>query len=368
MRDNYTINIENCKDVNINFATPIVQHEDFANFEEKKKKTEQEILKVIDEELNDYEKKKKLSLILSDLYNDIDLVMRAERVHQCSTFIEYAVNTLTKAKRVSYINSCKDRLCPTCQFRRGFRLYNQVSKALANYTASNNMFFMLTLTTVNVTLDKLKDEVTKIINAFTKLSRRKFFKSCYQGYVRVVEIVIDRDEYITQEYVSKRFDYCKRHKIEVGDINKNYMHANVHIHCILHTTKTLYKHNYVKKADIVRAWQTATNDERNCVIDIREIRDLQAIYSKSTADISKAVAEVCKYSVKPLELIRCDENDKIVVSTVLSAISNKRLFSTAGTLKIANVDNLADPDADDEEVFYKYFWHYSQQYRRIVAS
>lgn len=369
MYDNFNINIENCKGITINIngaaavsGRPIVSDDDYSS--RSAAKQQKEVKEVLAEEIDNYTDKKRLSLILSDIYGELLLQARQDRVYNCGTFLEFAVNAANNV-RLSYINSCKDRLCPTCQFRRGFRLYRQVSQVLANLAAcKDNMYFMLTLTTVNVSLGSLQQEITKVINAFRALSRRQEFKKLYKGYVRVVELVVDREQYITADMYNRKELYYKKRGLAPGDLNSNYLMANVHIHCILHTTKQLYKHNYIKKARLLEMWQQATQDKRNIVIDIREIKDIKTYYS-AAADINKAVAEVCKYSVKPLDLIMGDNMDKEVVYTVLNAISGRRLFTAGGTLSVKNIVD-ADDVNDEDEVFYKYFWHYTQQYRPII--
>lgn len=370
MYDNFNISFNNCKAVTVNIngaaavsGRPIVSDDDYSS--RAAAKQQREVKEVLADELDNYTDKKRLSLVLSDIYGDLLLQARQDRVYNCGTFLEFAVVNTSNSVRLSYINSCKDRLCPTCQFRRGYRLYRQVSQVLANLAADKgNMYFMLTLTTVNVSLDMLQQEITKVINAFRALSRRKEFKSLYKGYVRVVELVVDREQYITADMYNRKELYYRKRGLASGDLNPNYLMTNVHIHCILHTTKQLYKHNYIKKARLLELWQQATQDKRNIVIDIREIKDIKAYYS-TAADINKAVAEVCKYSVKPLDLIRGDDMDKEVVYAVLNAISGRRLFTAGGTLSVKNIS--ADDDVNDEdEVFYKYFWHYTQQYRPII--
>lgn len=369
--NNFNISLENCKGITINIngsvSGPVVPDSVY-NSRAAAAVQQREVKEVLADELDKYSEKKRLSLVLSDIYGDLLLQARQDRVYNCGTFLEFAVNSANNV-RLSYINSCKDRLCPTCQFRRGYRLYRQVSQVLANLAADKgNMYFMLTLTTVNVGLELLQQEITKVIDAFRVLSRRQEFKKLYKGYVRVVELVVDREQYITADMYNRKEVYYRKRGLAPGDLNPNYLKANVHIHCILHTTNQLYKHNYIKKARLLELWQQATQDKRNIVIDIREIKDIKAYYS-TAADINKAVAEVCKYSVKPLDLIRFDDMDKEVVYAVLNAISGRRLFTAGGTLSVKNInmdnDELA---ADDDETFYRYYWHYTQRYRPIEVK
>lgn len=360
---NYNININNCQTVNV--SLPLVSDAEYKKqTREKFKKLEKDINSVLESEVDVYTKKKKLSLLLSDVYTDLEEFIKAERVFNCSTFLEFAVNKSKTNVRLSYINSCKDRLCPTCQFRRGFKLYRQVSKALDRLKDSSNMFFFATFTTVNVALEDVNAEVTHIIKAFTAMSRRKEFKNIYLGYVRVVELVVDRKETIDSVLYVKKKQYYKRLGLGIGDKNPNYLCVNVHIHCILHTTKTVYKHNYLKKSRLLEIWQACSGEE-NKVIDIKQIRNINEYYDCS--DTNKAVAEVCKYSVKPLDLICNDANDKIVIYYIMQALKSRRLFSCSGTLKVP-VELAKDVQAqeEDDETFYRFFWHYTQKYKPII--
>ncbi|MDM6196059.1 protein rep, partial [Staphylococcus aureus] len=75
----------------------------------------------------------------------------------------------------------------------------------------DKQFIFLTLTTPNVTVEHLEDEIKNYNESFRRLSNRKHFKSIAKGYVRKLEIT----------YNKKRDDYNPHFHVLIA-VNKSY--------------------------------------------------------------------------------------------------------------------------------------------------
>lgn len=110
MYDNFNISFNNCKAVTVNIngaaavsGRPIVSDDDYSS--RAAAKQQREVKEVLADELDNYTDKKRLSLVLSDIYGDLLLQARQDRVYNCGTFLEFAVVNTSNSVRLSYINS-----------------------------------------------------------------------------------------------------------------------------------------------------------------------------------------------------------------------------------------------------------------------
>lgn len=348
-----------------------------------------------EENINDFKQKflpcKLDTLRLEQVYQYLERWNKSQSVHLCGTFLEFELDkgkTIDK-KKLRKINSCKLRLCPYCSWRRSLRVFNNIRKCYDEIIKSdpidNNFksrFLLLTLTTRNCTLENLSDEVSLILSAFYKLSKYKEFKSAYLGFVRALEIVVDRERYITDEmYLSKK-DYYDKRNLSVGDLNDNYLMCNVHIHVLLHTTYKIYQDNYLSQARLTELWQRALNIDYVPVVDIRSFR------AKNVNTKGREIAEIAKYTVKPSDYI-CSEyvpnrykkklfddcflNDCKVIYFLDSALSSRRLLGLGGTFKVISsklkldndkyIDDLEQAEAEKYILQYYFSFKFNKYFR-----
>jgi hypothetical protein len=195
---------------------------------------------------------------------------------------------------------CKKLYCPDCAAERATRLGNQTEAKIAEVMKTNSgRLCFLTLTIKNTpTLDV---GLAKIKKCFTQFKRNKPFKKHIKGYFGAFEYTFN----------PKTNDF------------------HVHLHLIVLRGK------FWNQSDISDAWRDVTGD--SFVVDIREIKNTH-----------KGVKEVCKYPMKPVDLMKMpDEKFREVVEMK----KGTRMFISGGCFYNVKLDDDAD-DADN--VFSQY--------------
>jgi len=317
---------------------------------------------------------------LEQLYIRIGEIDKAYQVKVCGSFLEFSSPYKDfRERKLRRLNSCKRRLCPFCAWRRSLRVYSNIKRVIdeieqadADKSDDNlrSRFLFLTLTTRNVSLADLAGEVGKILAAFKKLSDYKRFKAAFLGYVRALEIVVDRDKYVTAEGFERRFDYYVSRGIAEGDPNPNYLMCNVHIHCLLHTTYARYRDNYIHQPEFVELWRRALGVDYDPIVDVRKFR------ARSRATKGKELAEVAKYSVKPGDYLGADDDvNAEIVRALEGALYGRRLLGFGGSIKdisrrlkldYERLDDAGGDDADAEKYILQYYYSSAKkQYKRI---
>jgi hypothetical protein len=195
---------------------------------------------------------------------------------------------------------CKKLYCPDCAAERAARLSNQTEAKIREVMKTNSgRLCFLTLTIKNT--PTLEAGLAKMKKSFAQFKRKKAFKEHIKGYFGGFE-----NPYKTRE---KGF--------------------NVHLHLLVLRGK------FWNQSDISDAWREATGD--SFVVDIREVKD-----------VYKGVRELCKYVVKPVDLLTMpDEQFREVVEMK----KGTRMFISGGCFYNVKLDDDAD-DADN--VFSQY--------------
>jgi hypothetical protein len=195
---------------------------------------------------------------------------------------------------------CKKLYCPDCAAERAARLSNQTETKIREVMKTNSgRLCFLTLTIKNT--PTLEAGLAKMKKCFAQFKRKKAFKEHIKGYFGGFE-----NPYKTRQ---KGF--------------------NVHLHLLVLRGK------FWNQSDISDAWREVTGD--SFVVDIRE------------ADVYKGVRELCKYVVKPADLLTMpDEQFREVVEMK----KGTRMFISGGCFYNVKLD---DDDADDaNNVFSQY--------------
>lgn len=302
-----------------------------------------------EENINDVKEKylpnKLQTLKMEQIYIKLGKYNKAELVRSCGSFLEFALkeNETINKKRLLRMNACKQRLCPFCAWRRSLKVfvdikscYDIIIKNDKKHHDDNSRFLLLTLTTQNCNLEGLSTEIDTQLSGFKRLAKNKAFRAAYLGYVRSLEIVVDREQYITRQMYFKRKRYYDNHNIKIGDKNNNYLKCNVHIHVLLHTTYAIYQQHYITQQQITQMWQYA------CKLPYTPICDIRSFKAKNRLTKGRELAEIAKYTVKPVDYLRFNLKDKTndvididskVIWYLDGALSNRRLLSYGGTFK-----------------------------------
>ncbi len=353
-----------------------------------------------EESINDIKEKylpcKLDTLRLEQVYQYLDRFDKAYNLHKCGTYLEFELErgqTIDK-KKLRRINSCRQRLCSYCAWRRALRVYTNVRKCCDEIIRQDksrkhdyqSRFILATLTTRNCTLEGLSDEVDLQLKGFDKLRRYKAFKNAYKGFIRALEVVVDREHLITPDMYFRKKDYYDKLGLSIGDENPNYMMCNVHIHILLHTTYDVYREeNYITQEKLTKLWQKA------CGLDYTPVVDIRAFKAKDRKTKGKELAEIAKYTVKPTDYLQADYvanrvrkrkfdneflNDCRVVMFLDGALNGRRLLAFGGTFKTIHQKLKLDDEkmVDDTEAeeatadILKYYFSFRQRkYIRITT-
>jgi len=282
--------------------------------------------------------------LLSLAYDDVD-ARKAERLRSCSPRLTFAVDA--DGHHLRQAAFCRVRLCPVCTWRRSLKVGAQMHKILAEIERQElpMRYIMLTLTVRNPSGRMLSSTITKMLKAYSNMTKRVDFGRAVVGWYRALEITHDLD-------------------------NDTY---HPHIHCILAVDPSYFTGaDYIKQERWVKLWQHALGVAYEPSVDVRVVSD----------DMPGAVAEVAKYTVKSDDFIVPDDWDMTVdtVKVLDKALHNRRFVAFGGLFKLLHRQlNLDDADAGDlvhveddvptaeVEHYVSYAWFSGyRQYKQII--
>lgn len=192
-----------------------------------------------------------------------------------------------------YGTFCRERICPMCQRRLSLKTYAQLQNVVNKLNGNN--FLLLTLTVKNCTGAELRQTISSMNKAFSKLWRELLSTSCL-GCFRALEVT----------YNSDRDDY------------------HPHFHAILSVDDYYFStFKYMNVENLIASWRTCWNHSGEGWADIRPIKNIES-----------GVAEVAKYAVKPFD-IKDDELTIEMLDTLYTALKGRRLTQTYGDIKEA---------------------------------
>ena len=185
----------------------------------------------------------------------------------CNHFMMFHADKDLEKRKLVLTNSCNNRFCPICAWRKAAK-YSL--KHLIMFKKLIEMqkyeFIFVTLTSPNVTAERLEEEIRDYAKAFKRFSELKAFDNMNVGYIRKLELTYNKD----------RNDY------------------NPHYHLIVCIKKSYFKsRDYIKQSDWLTMWQQAKRDKTITQVDIRKIELNKE--DKSFLEISKYTAKDSDY-------------------------------------------------------------------------
>jgi len=273
-------------------------------------------------DLTRYADKAYLARELADVFDNID-ADKARRMRACGELLGFAADADGRMilRRGSF---CRIRLCPMCCWRRAVRVYGQVmaihgylGKEAEAMGVKRQRSILLTLTVRSCPPEQLGATIDAIMQGWQRLTQRAAVRDVWRGGCRVMEITVNRDRK-----------------------SGSYLMCHPHIHAIATVAPSYWGRAYLSQADYTRLWQESMRLDYVPVCDVRAIkRD----YERG------AVAEVAKYTVKPVDYLRVAPGDRETIITVLdSALRHRRLLSLFGSWADgARALHLPDIEADD---------------------
>lgn len=224
-----------------------------------------------------------------------------KRMEECSTYLAMIANEDKSKKKVVRANSCGNRFCPICNWKKAQKDGLQVAIMMqAIQEELGYEFIFLTLTTPNAKADALEDEIKLLNKSFNRLNQTKDFKNAVVGYVRKLEVT----------YNHERDDY------------------NPHFHVLIAVQKSYFNNarKYISQERWLELWRNATGKTG---IDENGKDEIVALNVQKVKQQSKAFLEIAKYSAKDTDLITSQE----VFDALYMALKGKRLMVYGGVFK-----------------------------------
>lgn len=276
---------------------------------------------------------------ISLAYEEID-PRKAERMKECANWLSF-VRKEDGTMKLHDARFCRVRLCPVCQWRRSLKTFAQMSQVLDVATSDGYQFIFLTLTMKNCSGSNLSNELTHLLLSFNRLMKYKDIQKAVKGFYRGCEVThnVNTDEY------------------------------HPHIHAILAVRSGYFGGTmYLSQARWTELWQRALQVDYTPVIDVRKCKGG-----------SKAIAEACKYAVKPSDILNFDDWEMTVdtLRTLDSALEKRRFVGLGGCIKeihkrlhlddiedgdLVHVESVETEQATEEEIIF--FWNGYSQYER----
>lgn len=287
--------------------------------------------------VNKYSEHKKLTQKIASTYYLTNLINKddiAFKMLSCGSKVLMAREISTGRMEIAEGYFCQQRLCALCAFRRSLKKFMNISEIISQDEYKNMEWVFITLTVKNCKADELKLTIQRILSAFRHMTSNKktVFRKSFKGWFRSLEVTYN-DE--TNEY--------HPHLHILACVEKKYFHSD----------------EYFKTEEIVQLWKKFLNKAEVEIVDEKEIDVLRGghrnqltkmiLKKKKTskqffepieydpicyiekvyAQKEKQIAEVAKYTVKPV-----DYSDKPeVLETLTKSLERVRCTAYGGIMK-----------------------------------
>lgn len=301
-------------------------------------------------------KKKKKNQVLAYFMEHLVSESMHDLVKNCSTFMMLVGDETLEKKKQHKGNSCKNRFCPICSWRKAKKDALALSVMMAYLQEEEQkQFIFLTLTAPNVEADDLNEEIKHYNHSFKKLMERKEVRSVVRGYARKLEITYNKERFITKDMYRKAMAYYDKRGLAVGDNNPSYDTYHPHFHVLLVVDKSYFNNSrlYITRDRWLELWQEVTNNPLITQIDVRKVRGTQ----------NDKVYEIAKYSAKDEDYLVNQD----VFEVFYKVLKGKRLIVYSGLFKEAmtlfkegKLDEYKEKDATTYVYALLYNWGHSE--------
>lgn len=249
---------------------------------------------------------------------------RARRICDCGKFLEfdcYSIPDNVEILRVPVNGSyCRERLCPMCMWRHSRWLHVQLCMLMAAYLAAypDHQALLLTLTIKNVSAEKLRYAIDKLLKGFYKLFRYKKVTNAVSAWWRVLEIT---------------------RNAESGELHP-------HLHIILLVPPEYFRRSaglYIQQPAWVSMFRKAIKADYDPICDIRPLRGVGG-GAPLDEEGKKSLFEACKYVCEPGMFLDVDLAD-FPLREIHEAVHGRRLIGMSVSLR-----NLSDELSLDEDM------------------
>jgi plasmid rolling circle replication initiator protein Rep len=258
-----------------------------------------------------------------------------EIIENCSKFMMFYADESKEKLKLMKSNSCKNRFCPMCSWRKAKKDALKNSILMKKLIADNQYAFLfLTLTAPNVPGEELEKEIKDYVVAFKRLTKLKEFQKINIGYIRKLEVTYNKE--------------------------KNTYHP--HYHILLCVKKNYFtSRDYIKQKKWLEMWQQAKRDKTITQVDIRKIE-----LNKE----DKSFLEISKYTAKDSDYLQSQEVFNVFYDSLKGkqVITYNRIFKDlAKKYDNGELDYLKDIDKTD--YIYKLIYEWlGNEYKEILLQ
>lgn len=280
---------------------------------------------------------------------------KAIALNECAKILEFNLKrntaTLEEKLKLACMNSCGDRFCPMCQWRKQLKYSALVFKQLRDLNQKTPLrYIFLTLTVQNCELEHLRATIKRMNQAFQRMSQTKRFTNSVLGSIRVLEFTINPK-------------------------NKS---LHPHFHTLLAVKPSYFNRNtdkYIKQSEWREMWQKALKTNYLPQVNIKIIKSKNQVANESqNADTtteqaySAAVAEMLKYPLKDTDLQHLNNNEFKELTKQLVHIRNINcggIFKGTFSKKLQELENDTDlihinqeQDSEQWEIIARYIYRF----------
>lgn len=270
--------------------------------------------------LQKWSEKKRNSVRVGRKMIDAGFIERGKRMEYCGHFLNMKKCPDCGHSEISSASLCRDKLCPTCQWRLSLRRFSEMCctvsyiKDLDEYNAG-----FLTLTVRNCSPCDLRYTLQTMTKDWNRLMAQRWMKKIMAGCARSVEI--------TYNPFTKTF------------------HPHFHI---ITLTNPGYDEGFLR-AKFNQGWQKASRLDYCPVTDFRFIKaDEDGSGNIDDDRLTGAILETFKYATKADDL---ESMPLHIFRQFVTAIQGVRFTSFAGIIKEARKNlGYKDDEETDEEI------------------
>lgn len=261
---------------------------------------------------NDWAAHKVRTVGVAEMYQNVD-PKKSVRMSVCGDLLGFLEDE--GKKKLVKANLCKLRLCPMCQWRRTKKVFAQMSQII-NYINVHKKcrYIFVTLTIRNCEGDELGAKLDAISKGWKRLQKYPEFNmkrkgSLIQGWYRSMEVT---------------------HNVEPGNLWFDTYHP--HIHAIFAVSPHYFNRKnpyYCTFKRLQEIWAQAM--ELDYLPDV----SINAISEQKPEAVTKAIAEIGKYSVKSNDYVIPDHWDFSVntLKTLDRELRGRRFISFGGIFR-----------------------------------
>lgn len=289
--------------------------------------------------MNKYTEKKQKNQVLKKFIEKYISEASLELIEDCDTFMMFVGDETMEKKKQHKGNSCKNRFCPICAWRKAKKDALALS-VMMEYIKEEHQkeFIFLTLTAPNVPAEELNDEIKDYNKAFQRLMQRQEVKKVVKGYARKLEIT----------YNEERNDYHPHFHVLIA-VNKSYFQD---------------RKQYINHDRWLDLWRQVTKNPLITQVDVRKLRK----------NSKKEIAEVAKYGAKDSDYLVNQE----VFDVFYQSLKGKQIIVYSGLFKDAmklfkagDLDKFKEIDTTRYVYAIMYNWgqsDYVEKERRLLTE